>query len=85
VEDDRFGIGVVEEIPELVVEIPVVDVDRHAAHLEDAELGLHELVRVVHEQRDLGTGSDPRVGQRRGDPGRHDRRSCATFAWSTRG
>ena len=75
VEDDRLGVGVVEEVPQLVVEVAVVDVDGHAAHLEHAELRLHELVRVVHEERDLGARPETGCAQRT----RHTRRTIVVL------
>ena len=71
VKDDCLRIGVVEEVPELFVEVSVVDVDRHAAHLEHAVVGLHVLIRVVHEQGDLRVGAKPGGGERL-------RHSCAS-------
>ena len=58
-EHERLGVGVVEQVPELLVEVPVVHVHRHAAHLERAVLRLEVLVAVVEEQRDLGVVTEP--------------------------
>ena len=33
----RLGIGVVEKIEKFVFEVPIVDIDRHAAHFERGE------------------------------------------------
>ena len=62
VEDQRLGIGVVEQVPQLVVEVAVVDVDRHAANLEGPVLGLEVLVAVVHVQPDLAVVTEPGSG-----------------------
>ena len=65
VEHERFGVGVVEQVPQLVVEVAVVDVDRDAAHLERAELRLEVLVAVVEVQPDLAVGSESGRDERR--------------------
>ena len=55
---------------ELVVEVAVVDVDRHAADLEHAELRLQVLVAVVQVEADLRVrpeaGGRQRAGEARG-------------------
>ena len=64
-EDDGFGVAVVEQVPQLLVEVAVVHIDRHAAHLEARELGLQVLVGVVQVETDLAvgpeTGGDERI------------------------
>ena len=67
VEHECLGIGVVEEVPQLVVEVPVVDVDRHAANLECPVLRLEVLVPVVHVQPDLGVMTKTGRGVRGGE------------------
>jgi hypothetical protein len=39
VEEDDFGIGVVQQIGQLIIQVAVIDVDRAAPVLERAELG----------------------------------------------
>jgi hypothetical protein len=70
VEQQHLGVGVVEEVGELVVEIAVVDVHMDRARLERGELGLEVLVRVVEVEADLGVGSDAELGKRRGQASR---------------
>ena len=53
-EEQRLGVGVVEEVDELVLEVPVVHVHRDAAHLERRVQALEVLVAVVEVRRDLG-------------------------------
>ena len=58
VEEERLGVGVVEEVDELLLEVPVVDVDGHRAQLERAEQAFDVLVGVVEVRRDLRVGSE---------------------------
>ena len=69
VEQQRFGVGVVEQVDELVFEIPVVHVDGNAAHLEGGVHALGVLVAVVEIRRDLRVGPEARSGERGGEPG----------------
>ena len=84
-EHERLGVGVVEEVPELLVEVPIVHVHRHAAHLERGVLRFEVLVAVVEEQPDLGVVTEPRraVGARR--DGRRARRTPPRCGGSARG
>ncbi len=66
VEEQRLGIGVVEEVDEFVFGVPVVDVHRDAAHLERRVQALEVLIAVVEVRRDLGT----RLQARRAERGR---------------
>ena len=68
VEEEGLRVGVVEEVPELVVEVAVVHVHRDAAELERTMLRLEVLVRVVEVQAHLRVGSEARVGERSGQP-----------------
>ena len=68
-EEQRFGIGVVEEVDELVLEVAVVHVDRDAAHLERGEQALQVLVAVVEVRRDLGAGLEARRDEGLREPG----------------
>ena len=68
VEHQSLGIGVVEQVPQLVVEVAVVDVDRHTADLEGAVLSLEVLVAVVHVQPDLAVGPESGSGVCSGQP-----------------
>ena len=80
VEHQGLGVGVVEQVPQLVVEVAVVDVDRHAAHLERSVLRLEVLVAVVQVQPDLGVvaRARPPCTPRRG--ARHARRTAPSCA-----
>ena len=82
-EEQRLGVGVVEQVPELLVEVAVVDVDRHAAHLECAVLGLEVLVAVVEVERDLGLRVEAGGAERGRDP-RRPRVVLGPRAWSRR-
>jgi hypothetical protein len=53
VEHQRLGVGVLEQIGQLVVELALVDVDRDAADLHRREVGLALLGRVVEVHPDL--------------------------------
>ena len=57
-EEQRLGVGVVEEVDELLFEVAVVDVDGHRAELERAEQAFDVLVRVVEVRRDLRVGAE---------------------------
>jgi hypothetical protein len=52
--DEHLGLAVVEQVAQLGVEVPVVDVDRDGAVLERAVLGDQVLRRVVQVQADGG-------------------------------
>ena len=68
VEEDRLGVGVFQQVEQFVLDIAVVDVDRHGARLEHAELGLEVFVGVVAIEANLGVGADPGPPERLGDP-----------------
>ena len=51
---EHLGVGVVDELHELVAEVAEVDVGRHRPQLRQREQQLHVLGAVVQEQRDLG-------------------------------
>ena len=76
VEQERLGVGVVEEVDELFFQIPVVDVDGDPAQLERAEQSLDVLVGVVEVRRDLRIGAETRRAQ----PGREPRRAVVELA-----
>ena len=61
---ESFCVGVVEQVPEFIAEVSVVDVDHHAPHLECREMGLHVLVAVVHVETDFGVGAKTGLGER---------------------
>ena len=67
VEDDRFDVGVVPQVGELVAGVAVVGVDRHQPGLERREQALQVLGRVEEELGDLGLVAEPGVEQRGGD------------------
>jgi hypothetical protein len=52
VEQEDLGVGVVEQVGELVVELAVVDVDVDGPRLEGGELRLEVLVGVEEVERD---------------------------------
>ena len=51
---EHLGVGVVDELHELVAEVAEVDVGGHRPQLRQREQQLHVLGAVVQEQRDLG-------------------------------
>ena len=53
VEHDRLRLRVAKEVDELLLDVAVVHVDRHAARLERAEHALQILVAVVEVERDV--------------------------------
>ena len=59
VEEQGLGVGVVDQVRELVLEVAVVHVDRHAAHLERRVHAFAVLVAVVEVRRDLRVRSEP--------------------------
>ena len=65
-EDDCLGVGVVEEIEQLLGLVAVVGVDRGQARLEGGIVGLQVLRRVVEIGRDLGLMAEPGLQQMRG-------------------
>ena len=75
-EQQDLGVGVREEVDQLVLEVPVVHVDRRAAALPRGEDALHVLDRVVEVARDLPVVARARApgtpppGARRGRPTR---------------
>ena len=74
VEDDGDGVGVVPEVRQLVVGVPVVGVDRHQPGLPGGRAGLHVLRAVVDVEGDLvlvlGAGRRAGPGRRRRSAGR---------------
>ena len=60
---DRGEIGVVEQVRQLVLDVAVVDVDRHGPQLPCCPLGLDPLRGVVGVDADLVAGADPPIGQ----------------------
>ena len=63
VEHDRLGVGVVEEVAQLVLDVAVVHVDRHRAELERGEHALEVLDAVVEVERDVVAGADAEPGE----------------------
>ena len=70
VEDEHLGVGVLEQVGELGVEVAVVHVHVHGPGLQPAVHRLEELVAVVEVERDLRIGLEPQRAERRGEPGR---------------
>ena len=60
VEAEDLGVGVVEQVEQLVVGVAVVHVDRHASHLERRVLRGDVLDAVVEVERDLRVGLQAR-------------------------
>ena len=58
VDDHRFRIGVFQDLAQLLVAVPVVDVDVHGVELDRGEERLEVLAAVVEVERDLGTHTD---------------------------
>ena len=79
-EEQRFGVGVVEQVDELVFEVAVVHVHRDAAHLERRVHALDVLVAVVEVRRDLGARLESRPRRDRPRGARRGRRTRATCA-----
>ena len=59
----RHGVGVVEEVDELLLDVPVVDVDRDRPQLVGGEHRLDELDAVVRVDRDVVALADALGGQ----------------------
>ena len=68
VEEQDLGVGVREEVGELVFEVAVVHVDGRAAALPRGEDALHVLDRVVEVARDLPVLAQPELAERRRQP-----------------
>ena len=62
-EDERDEVGVVEEVAQLLVDVAVVDVDRHRAGLEAAEHRLDPLGAVERVDADVLAGPDADVAE----------------------
>ena len=58
VDDHRLRIGVLQELAQLLVAVPVVDVDVHGVELDRGEERLEVLAAVVEVERDLATLTD---------------------------
>jgi len=54
VKDQYFGVRVLDQVHQLFVQVPVIDVDGHGAVLEGAVLGDQILRAVVEIQCHLG-------------------------------
>ena len=65
VEDEHLRVAVVQEVREFVIEVSVVDVDRHGAMLEGPVLCDEVLRAVVQVQGDRGAFGDARRFDRR--------------------
>jgi hypothetical protein len=70
VRDERAQVGVVEQVPQLVLDVPVVDVDRHRPQLERGDHHFEVLDRVVQEARDVIAGPDATRRERVRESGR---------------
>ena len=75
-EQQRLGIGVVEQVDELVFEVAVVHVHGDAAHLERGVDAFGVLVAVVHVRRDLRVRPEAGGGEARRRGGRRARRTA---------
>ena len=61
--DERNQIGILEEVSEFSLDVPIVDVDRHCTDLETRQHGL-EIGRPVHEiEPDVAARLDPGICQ----------------------
>jgi hypothetical protein len=65
---DRLEVGVVEEVPELLLHVAVVDVDGHGARLVRAERGLDPLDAVEPVDADVVARPDALRQQVVGEP-----------------
>ncbi len=63
VEHDGLGVGVVEQVDDLLGSVPVVRVDRREAALERGDVGLEVLGAVVQVGRHLDLVVEPGVEQ----------------------
>ena len=61
--DQCLDVGVFQKVVELVVEVAVVDVDRHAADFHCGEIGLGVLRRVVQIHADFRVLLQTRINQ----------------------
>ena len=59
----RHEVRVAEQVPQLVLDVPVVDVDRHRAALVRRDQGLDELDRVARVDADVVASADAALGQ----------------------
>ena len=59
----RLGVGVVEEVRQLLGAVAIVGVDRCQAGLESREIGLQILRAIIEKGRDLRLALEPRVDQ----------------------
>ena len=62
-DDDRLDVGVLEDVAQLVGDVPVVDVDRDEPRLERAEERLDPLGAVPAVDRHLGAGFETQTEQ----------------------
>ena len=69
VDDDHLGVGVVEQVRQFRLGVPVVDVDRHGPGLERGERRLEVLGAVVEVVRDLGVRADAGSAEHRRQAG----------------
>ncbi len=67
---DPHRVGVGEQVLELVVDVSVVDVDRHGAQLVTREHRLEMLDRVLHVKRDVRAGGGASRREHMGEPRR---------------
>ncbi len=66
---DRARVGVVQEVPQLVLAVAVVHVDGDGPELERREHALEVLGAVVEVERDVVAGTDAEAGEVVGEPG----------------
>ena len=66
--DQGLDVGVVEQVGELLIEVAVVDIDRHAAHFHRGEISLTVLGRVVQIHADPRMGAEPGLEQTLREP-----------------
>ena len=67
-EHEGDEVGVVEQVPELVLDVAVVDVDPHRSKLEHRPEGLDPLDRVVGVDPDVVAGPDALGSEVVGEP-----------------
>jgi hypothetical protein len=68
--DERAGVRVSQDPPDLVAYQAVIDVYGHESTEQTPHVRLHGLHPVAHHERDVVTGREPLAGERVGEPGR---------------
>ena len=67
VEHDRLGVGVVEQVPQLLLDVAVVHVDGDGSELESRQHPLEVLGAVIEIESDVIAGADALLGEMVGE------------------